>query len=84
MFEPISIDKFIETYIKNNPNDNHKKFEAALSQAVEAKKNGDVCMICGQPIWSIGTALVGWNGCFSCITGEADDSEDYEIDSVCF
>lgn len=84
MFEPISIDKFIETYIKNNPNDNRKEFESVLSQAVETKKNGAVCMICGQPIWSIGTALVGWNGCFSCITGEVDNFEDYEIDSVCF
>ena len=35
-------------------------------------------------MWAAGTAIVGWNGCFNCITGESDNSEDYEIDSVCF
>lgn len=84
MFTPISIDVFVETYIKDNPDDNRNEIEAALTQAVEAKKNGTSCMICEQPIWSIGTALAGWNGCFSCITGEPDNFEDYEFDSVCF
>ncbi len=40
--------------------------------------------VCGQPIWAIGSATVDWDGCFTCITGEADESEDYEIESVCF
>jgi hypothetical protein len=33
------------------------------------------------PIWAIGSAVVG-NACFTCITGEADPSSDYEIDEV--
>ena len=56
----------------------------ALVDAVNAKKNGTKCHNCGQPIWAAGTSIVGWNGCFSCITGESDNSDDYEIDSVCF
>lgn len=84
MFAPISIDEFIKCHIKNNPEENIKDLRCSLSQAAEAKKNGCTCMNCGQPIWAVGTAVVGWNGCFTCITGEADNSEDYEIDSVCF
>lgn len=36
-----------------------------------------------MPIWAIGTAIAGWHSCFTCLTGEADDSVDYEIDKVC-
>jgi len=55
-----------------------------LEQTVQAKKSSAVCSQCGSPIWAIGTATVSWNGCFTCITGEADNSDDFEIDSVCF
>lgn len=37
-------------------------------------------MICGAPIWAAGSAITGINMCFTCTTGEADDSEDYEIE----
>ncbi len=84
MFAPISIDDFIESYKENNPKENAAELRKALIHAVDAKKNGAVCHICGQPIWAIGSATVDWDGCFTCITGEADESEDYEIDSVCF
>jgi len=83
MFSPISITKFLKAYKKNNPTTDIKMYRAALEQAVQAKKAGAVCAQCGSPIWAIGTATVGWNGCFTCITGEADSSGDYEIDSVC-
>lgn len=33
------------------------------------------CMVCGQPIWK----LVDTGMCFTCTTGEADASEDYEL-----
>jgi hypothetical protein len=39
-------------------------------------------MVCGEPIWATGTAIVGWNGCFTCISGENDDSEDFEIEDL--
>ena len=84
MFAPISIDEFIKNTIKNNPKENMADLRKALTHAVNAKKNGAKCGNCGQPIWAAGTAIVGWNGCFSCITGESDNSEDYEIDNVCF
>jgi hypothetical protein len=55
----------------------------------EAKKKGDTRTIaelnsafrsrgkcqCGQPIWRFG----GCGLCFTCTTGEADPSEDYEF-----
>ena len=43
-------------------------------------ESGARCMICGAPIWAAGSAITGTNMCFTCTTGEADDSEDYEIE----
>jgi hypothetical protein len=84
MFAPISIDEFLKAHRTNNPTEDIKAYRSALEQAVKSKKSGAVCCQCGSPIWAIGTATVGRNGCFTCITGETDSSEDYEIDSVCF
>jgi hypothetical protein len=36
---------------------------------------------CGNPIWVIGSAVVG-NACFTCITGEALPDDDFEIDEA--
>jgi hypothetical protein len=83
-FNPISLANFLESYRKNNPTEDAESYRAALVEAVGAKKSGAVCVQCGSPIWAIGTATIGWDGCFTCITGEADCSDDYEIDSVCF
>ena len=84
MFSPTSIDDFLKSYTENNPKEDTKTLRESLLATVEAKKNGAVCNQCGQPIWAVGSAIVGWNGCFTCITGEADNSEDLEIDGVCF
>ena len=81
---PISLERFLKDYKKLNPMANIAELRMALVHAVNAKKNGAVCAICGQPIWAIGMAIVDWEACFTCITGEADCSEDYEISSVCF
>ena len=83
MFSKISISDFLKSYEVNNPKEDIDKLRLALIEAVEAKKNGAVCNQCNQPIWAIGTAVIGWNGCFTCITGEVDSSGDHEIDSVC-
>ena len=83
MFLPISMNDFLKSYKKNNPKEDIENLREVLSATIEAKKNGATCNQCGQPIWAIGSAIVGWNGCFTCIAGEADNSEDYEIDSVC-
>jgi hypothetical protein len=88
MFAPISIDDFLNGFLndyrKTNPKEDIAELRAALNRAVAANKSGAVCHICGRLIWAIGSATVGWDGCFTCITGETDESEDYEIDSVCF
>jgi len=84
MYAPISIDEFLKSYKKNNPKEDIKNLHSVLTAVVADKKNGAVCNQCKQPIWAIGSAIVGWNGCFTCISGESDDSDDYEIDSVCF
>ena len=80
---PISINKFIKDYMKNNNGESEQIVKKNLQEAVKRKKEGAVCSICGQPIWAIGSSIA-FEGCFSCITGEADDSEDYEIDEVCY
>ena len=84
MFSPISIDDFIKSYQESNPEEDTKNLRSILVDVVKAKKNGAACSQCKQSIWAIGTAVVGWDGCFTCITGEADNFEDFEIDSVCF
>ena len=40
-----------------------------------------VLLVCsGAPIWAAGSAITGSNLCFTCTTGEANDSDDYEIE----
>ena len=39
-----------------------------------AAQDGE-CMVCGDPVWRLG----GCGMCFSCTTGEADNSYDYEL-----
>lgn len=82
--EPISIYKFARSYVKNNPSESLEDVILSLKEAVHHKKAGGQCIICGNPIWAIGSAIVGSDMCFNCITGEADHSEDYEIDEVCW
>jgi hypothetical protein len=83
MFTPISIEDFLKAHRKNNPGEDMKNVRENLERSVLNKKNGAVCAQCGSPIWAIGSAAVEWNGCFTCITGNAGNSEDYEVDSVC-
>lgn len=80
---PISIDKFVASYMINNPKEKRQDVIIRLKAAVTAKQDGTCCSQCGQPIWAVGTAIAGWNVCFPCLTGEADDSEDYEVAQVC-
>jgi hypothetical protein len=49
-----------------------------LQAALRRKQNGAKCD-CGNAIWALGFAACGSDMCFSCITGEADASEDYEL-----
>jgi len=82
--QPISIDRFAKMTVKSNPDEKLADLKQRLREAVARKKAGARCWQCGQPIWTIGSAIVGHDGCFTCITGEADPSDDFEIDEVCF
>ena len=33
----------------------------------------------GQPIWAVGSTMCERNCCFTCITGESDDSGDFSV-----
>ena len=52
---------------------------STLKETLKRKNEGACCQVCGQSIWAIGSAIGGFDGCFKCITGESDDSGDYEI-----
>lgn len=79
MFTPISIPKFADMVMRNNKGYNRKDLIRTLEETLQAKRNGAKCMIRGAPIWAAGSAITGTYMCFTCTTGEADDSEDYEI-----
>ena len=79
-FTPVTAEAFIESYLKNNSGTTREEIAIGIKEALEDFRSGVKCD-CGNPIWVIGSAVVG-NACFTCITGEADPSEDYEIDEV--
>ncbi len=76
-FTPITIDKYVKKHLKSNPSTNEKELRKGLKSALNAYKNGVKCA-CGNDIWVIASASVG-NKCFTCITGEAYPTDDYEI-----
>jgi len=76
-FTPITLEKAVEGHIKLNGGD-PDKVRAGFEKQIRMKKNGAKCQ-CGQPIWAFG----GCDLCFSCTTGEADASDDYEFEEVC-
>lgn len=80
MLTPISIEKFADDVIKSNKGYNRRELIQTLRDTLAAKKKGAKCMICGAPIWAAGSAITGLDRCFTCTTGEADDSDDYEIE----
>lgn len=77
---PIKVEKFARMYLKSNKDENLHDVIDRLNEALKRKKAGVKCSQCKtRSIWAIGSALGGFEGCFNCITGEADDSEDYEV-----
>ena len=79
-FVPIGISEYVQLHVKANPDENPKELLVRLRGCVSHALAGARCH-CGAPIWVIGSASAGY-GCFTCITGEAFPSEDYEIDEV--
>lgn len=75
----ITINEYAKKHIKSNPDQKIQDVKAALKEAVKRQKDGAVCVVCGYPIWALGSAFSGFDGCFTCITREVDDSDDYEV-----
>jgi len=80
-FVPIEFEQYIELHVKNNPGVAAPEARTRLQAALDAYRAGRRCA-CGAPIWVIGSAEVGLS-CFTCITGQADPSEDYELVEAC-
>jgi len=76
-FNPITINVYIALHKKNNPNTNIDRLRKDLNHFKALKLQGQKCD-CGNPIWIIGSAISGWD-CFTCIAGETDSSDDFEI-----
>ena len=77
-FKKISVDFFIEKYKMNNPKEDLEKLRNDIQYFKELKIGGAKCN-CGNSLWVIGSAISG-KGCYTCITGESDYSNDYEIE----
>jgi hypothetical protein len=76
-FKVITVNKFVNLYKKRNPNTNSDELKKDLIYFKKLKLNGEKCG-CGNTIWIVGSAIAG-KGCFTCITGETDSKNDYEI-----
>jgi len=81
VFVPITFRDFVRQHLKHNPRDKEAEVVALLRPALAAYKAGERCS-CGEPIWVAASSQVG-HMCFTCITGESDPSDDYEIDEAC-
>jgi len=77
MFIPISLEDYIQKHLAANPSVDREDREERLHSALASARAGVRCE-CGGPIWVIGSAEVGFS-CFTCITGEAMPTEDYEL-----
>ena len=80
MLNYVSIEEFADNVMENNPDMDREELIEALRDTLADKHKGATCMVCGAPIWAAGSALTGSYLCFTCTTGEADDSDDYEIE----
>lgn len=76
---PITIEEFSEKYIEWNEEEKLEEVKMRFKSVLIRKLDGGKCQVCGSPIWAYGSALSEFDGCFTCITGENDDSEDYEF-----
>ena len=82
-FTPISLDEYVKLHLKNNSGTGLEEVTKALEDTLQVYKQGTRCNNCGNPIWVIGSAFSGFDGCFTCITGEANPKDDYEINETC-
>lgn len=76
-FTPIRMEDYVELHLRANPGDKRAEVIARLEYAIDAYRKGIRCQ-CGARIWIIGSAEAGL-ACFTCITGEYEPDNDYEI-----
>lgn len=76
----VSMEEYADIVVNANNRLNKKQVMEWLKEARERKQNGELCIRCGKPIWAAGSAITGRYMCFSCITGERNDTDDYEIE----
>lgn len=46
-----------------------------LEEVMRASKNNKICEVCDEKVWKLSNTGL----CFSCVTGESDATEDYEL-----
>ena len=76
-FVPIGLDDYAAKYAHRNPKSRPEEVRSRLLAALGDFRSGVRCR-CRAPICVIGSAEVG-NACFTCVTGEAVPTGDYEL-----
>ena len=76
-FVSIRIDEYLKIHATHNPKEDISALSIRLQAMLKRKESGETCS-CGNQIWVVGAAQVGAM-CFTCITGEANPSGDYEV-----
>lgn len=77
IFIPKLISELAQMLEEHNGGD-RADWQIKLEVAADLKRRLQKCP-CGNPIWAVGSALTGSPLCFTCITGSADPSDDFEI-----
>lgn len=73
----IELDDYVERHVQANPGSDRAEVRSRLEATLAATRAGARCA-CRAPIWVIGAAEVG-HMCFTCSTGEATPTDDYEL-----
>ncbi len=76
-FVPISIENYVQKHCAANRGTDRRDLVQRMKSALARARAGERCG-CGSRVWVVGSALAGLS-CFTCITGEAYPSGDYEI-----
>lgn len=84
MFAPETVEDWVKWHVEQGDG-TAEELRAKARDAIARKKGGQLCDVCEtEPIWASADAIVGTGMCFHCTTGEADNSDDYEFEEVCF
>lgn len=76
-FTPIKLEDYVERHLRANPDERRTDVVRSLQKAMDAHRRGVRCG-CGAPIWIVGSSVAGL-ACFTCITGESQPDNDFEI-----